>query len=178
MNTASIMDGLTLEQVLQAIALIVGALGLAYRVNNSISRPRAALKMDLEILQLLDRLDKEHPRYEAIREDVDRRIDHLFRVPGAGAPPPMPDGSAVGAGEPSRETGEARTEAGTKVRRKRLPWVDDMGPFVFGVVTAVGFTLWTVYLVRHDHSGWAIVTGFFAFGGVGNIMAGVRKSLA
>ncbi len=42
---------------------------------------------------------------------------------------------------------------------------------VFGIVLAGGFTVWTFYLVRDGFSWWAVLTGFFALGGIGNIMS-------
>jgi len=48
---------------------------------------------------------------------------------------------------------------------KRL-WVHDWTLFVTGFAFTLGFSAWTWYLVRDGFSGWAIVTGFFAFTGV------------
>ena len=43
---------------------------------------------------------------------------------------------------------------------------------IFGVIFLVGFGFWTAYLVRDGFSNWALLTGFFAFAGVGFLLLG------
>lgn len=42
--------------------------------------------------------------------------------------------------------------------------------FIFGIIMFLGFSIWTVYLVKDGFSWWALLTGSFAFAGVGNIL--------
>jgi len=48
--------------------------------------------------------------------------------------------------------------------------VYNWGTLVFGLLLAGGFIFWTVYLVKDGFTPWALLTGFFALGGIGNIM--------
>jgi hypothetical protein len=55
------------------------------------------------------------------------------------------------------------------------PRVYDWSRLVSGTVFATGFTAWTIYIVRHGFSWWAILTGLMALGGLGQIIGALEK---
>ena len=49
-------------------------------------------------------------------------------------------------------------------------WYSDpeiIGMTIYGFAVLIGFGLWTNYLLRDGFTWWAVLTGFFAFGGIG-----------
>lgn len=46
---------------------------------------------------------------------------------------------------------------------------------VIGFFFLIVFSLWTWYLVKDGFTWWALLTGFFAFVGIGNIISGLEK---
>ena len=49
------------------------------------------------------------------------------------------------------------------------------GILIFGFILLIVFSLWTWYLVKDGFTWWALLTGFFAFAGIGNIINGLEK---
>lgn len=47
--------------------------------------------------------------------------------------------------------------------------------FWTGVLMAVMFTTWTIYLTRDGFTWWAVLTGFVALGGLGGILTGLEN---
>jgi hypothetical protein len=60
-------------------------------------------------------------------------------------------------------------EEGTEVKQRGVR-LYNVSNLVIGVVFLVGFGYWTFSLVEDGWNWWAILTGFFALGGLGNIM--------
>ena len=52
--------------------------------------------------------------------------------------------------------------------------INNLPMLIFGSVMLVGFAIWTVYLSREGFNWWSLLTGFFALGGFGNIMASLE----
>lgn len=50
--------------------------------------------------------------------------------------------------------------------------VADWRDLAIGVVFVVGFGFWTAYLVRDGFTWWSLLTGYFAFAGIGFIALG------
>ncbi len=79
-------DHETWKVVLQAVAIVVGAVFSIFQVLSLTSKPRSTLKVDLEILKLLD-VSNPHYQYlqnhineEIRRTYVDRKKHRTFRV--------------------------------------------------------------------------------------------------
>jgi hypothetical protein len=60
-------------------------------------------------------------------------------------------------------------EEGVETKRRSVR-VYNVSNLVIGIIFLVGFGYWTFSLVEDGWNWWAILTGFFAFGGLGNIM--------
>lgn len=107
---------------------------------------RFALKRDLEILALLKKSDPEDPKYEVVKKAIDDKIDEIY--------------SPV-----------------QQIRLKKLKDYKDYnwGIIIFGFILLIVFSLWTWYLVKDGFTWWALLTGFFAFAGLGNILNGFEE---
>lgn len=63
-----------------------------------------------------------------------------------------------------------RTYGATAAGRRPQVRVYDWAMLVVGVLLSVGFSAWTVYLVRDGFSWWSLLTAFLSLGGVGYIL--------
>jgi uncharacterized membrane protein (DUF2068 family) len=57
-------------------------------------------------------------------------------------------------------------------RTRKTQW----GTVILGIVFAISFAVWTVYLVRDGFSWWAVATGFFAFVGTTIVIGGLEDT--
>jgi hypothetical protein len=119
--------------VIKAASLLVGIVSLSFTVANQVRRSRQALKIDLEIMNLL----KDQAMRSMVESSVRSKIANLY-------------------GDTSDGQGRPR--------------IQNMKLFVFGCVIFVGFTAWTIQLSWGDFNWKSILTGFFALGGIGNIV--------
>ena len=57
---------------------------------------------------------------------------------------------------------------------KRLE-VHSWSDFIFGICFFLGFSLWTGYLLKGGFNWWVIITGFFAFAGLGGLASAFEE---
>lgn len=138
--------------ILMAISIIVTAVIAFFRIRTEWRKvaptSRFALKRDLEILGLIKSSLPKDPKYEIVKKSIDDKIDEIY--------------------SPVQQIGFK------SLREKRLREYN-WPILIFGFILLIGFSIWTWYLVKDGFTWWALLTGFFAFAGIGNIISGLEK---
>jgi len=138
--------------VIQALAILVGAVFSIYQIRNLLPRSRVALKLDLEILSLLG---ENHHKYDNLKRDIDNRLEAMF---------PDDLSNAQDVGEPREEIGPVDEE----------PKVKSWGDFIGGLVVLIVSFAWTIGVFSEGFSWLGVVTALLAFAGVGGIITGIE----
>ena len=66
------------DVVLRTVGTLVSSAAALFQLRQLLLATRASLKTDLEILKLLD---SDHPYYDSIRREIDRRLKRRFGAP-------------------------------------------------------------------------------------------------
>ncbi len=138
------------DVILRAVGVLIGAVGTVYQLIVRDPRWRSTLKTDIEILNLLDAED-ENRKY--IQQNIDKTVRSRYPYE------------------------ELTAEELEEVKREGLR-VYSTSNLIIGIVFSVGFGYWTFSLLADGWNWWALLTGFFAFGGLGNIMLAFDKSMS
>jgi hypothetical protein len=134
--------------VFRAVGALIGLGGFIYQWILRDPRWRSTLKADIELYNILD---KDDPNREIIHHNISKVVRSRYL-----------DVKKLGAEE---ELGAARP-------RFRVYNVSNL---VLGIIFLGGFGYWTFALLADGWNWWALITGFFAFGGLGNLMIAFDK---
>ena len=126
-----------------------GLFALPNQIRGKLPESRSQLKLDLEILQLLP--EKDDRSRKLLKDSIDRRISKIY------------------SGAASRKATE-ETDGQSLSWFQRIKW----GTLIYGLSLLVVFGLWTFSLYNRG-SWWALLTGFVAFGGLGNVMLAFNR---
>lgn len=143
-----------LDVVFKGIAGAAGAIGSIFTlVRSDAIRSRLTSSLNLSgslraDAELLSKLDADSPAASALRASIEARVLRRYG-PGAQA--------REVAGVP--DTSTPRPEGASKKKT--------LGLRLYGLVMVAVFSVWTAYIVRDGFRWWAILTGFFAFSGLG-----------
>jgi hypothetical protein len=142
------MDLDVIAKGIGGVASVVGA-GLALRrAGASFLDSKPARRSTLKAdADLLEKLPRDSPAYSILANNLEERI---------------------------------RTEYPSKAypltpMQKRPRQREDWSNIVVGSLVLIGFAGWTAYLVRNGFTPWALLTGFFAFGGLGLLVDGITQ---
>jgi hypothetical protein len=142
--------------LLQALAKAVGSIiGVAaagyqaYRLGVRNFRSRTTLKRDLDILKMVDQAD---PGHAILKAHVDRMIRELYAPPAPSVRKRLPSPKHI--------------RAFVSTLARDFPKPKKPSDFVSGLLSFVGFSVWTAYLDRGGFSWWSLLTGVFALSGL------------
>jgi hypothetical protein len=137
------------ENLLKAITAVVGVIFTIHQIRGKLPESRSQLKIDLEILQLLP--EKDDRSRKLLKQSIDRRISKIY-------------------------SGAASRKATDEIEGESLGWFQRIkwGTLIYGLSLLFVFGLWTFSLYNRG-SWWAILTGFVAFGGLGNVMLAFNR---
>ena len=75
MTLDSILKVLSFDLLLKALAILAGIVGAAYQIRQFATLSRSSIKIDLEILKMLDKSDES---YEIVKNRVDLLIKRVY----------------------------------------------------------------------------------------------------
>ena len=153
------------EAILRYVPPFVAAVGSVVAAVIKLRRSRTLSKVQLERdLALLDKLpNQDADLRDRVAASVSEQVRYLYPTLAERGPRRVP----------------WRTRFATWLRmfgawaKDRVQW----GPFVAGVVFAVGFGIWTADLVSDGFTPWALLTGFWGLAGVGWVITAMERSL-
>ncbi len=132
------------ESLLKAITAVVGVIFTIHQIKGKLPESRSQLKLDLEILKLLPAGDDRS--HKMLQDSIDRKISKIY-------------------------SGAASRKAIDEIEGQGFNWLKRIkwGTLIYGLILLLVFGLWTFSLYSRG-SWWALLTGFVAFGGLGNVM--------